>query len=210
MKKYQTGLIIFCLLTFSIQSCIKHEIIPAPIPMVDLSCHFVGSIGGTKLELTENVAGYSGKATKNLNILPSPAVSSAAYNFEMSSPSSMGSVKIVLGSVLWNSSVSPSPDLTTFNTFHSTTIAPAFSTSGISGFEFSYRDGNGLIWTSKQNSKNSQNAAFTGITQESDSQGDYSKFTCNFSCYVYHQDPQSLAWDSLIVQNGSLKGWFQR
>jgi hypothetical protein len=178
--------------------------------MVDLSCHFIGSIGSTMLELTENVAGYSGKATKNLNILPSPAVSIAAYNFEMSSPSSMCSIKIVLGSILWNSSVSPSPDLTTFNTFHSTSIAPAFSTSGTSGFELSYRDGNGLIWTSKQNSMNSQNVAFTGVKQESDSQGDYSKFNCKFSCYVYHQEPQSLAWDSLLVQNGSLKGWFQR
>jgi hypothetical protein len=210
MKNYKVGLIVLIALVSLLQSCIKHEVIPAPVPAVDLSCNFLGTIDGTSIELTENVAGYAGKATKNLTILPGPAVSSAAYNFEMSSPTSMNSVKIVLGSVLWNSSVSISPDLTAFNVFHTTSVSPVYSTSGTSGLEVSFRDGSGLIWTSKQNSKNAQNVSFTGITQESDSSGDYSKFTCNFNCYVYHQDPSSLLWDSLNIKNGTLKGWFQR
>ena len=210
MKNYKVGIFALLALLFTLESCIEHEVIPAPVPMVDLSCNFLGTINGTTLELTENVAGYIGTSTKNLNILPPPATSSAAYNFEMSSSSSMNSIKVVLGSVLWNSSVSGSPDLATFNSFHASNTSPAFSTSGTSGFEVSYRDGNGIIWTSKQNSPNPQNAIFSGIIQESDTLGDYSKFTCNFNCYVYHQNAVTLLWDSLYIQNGILKGWFER
>lgn len=210
MRNYKLGSFVALALIFSLNSCIEHEIIPPPVPMVDLSCHFLGTVNGTVLELTENVNGYTGKSTKNLNILPAPAVSSAAYNFEMSSTTTMNSVKVVLGSVLWDASASTSPDLAAFNAFHSANTTPSYSTSGSSGFEVTYRDGNGVMWTTKQNSPNAQNVTFTGILQESDTLGDYSKFTCNFNCYVYHQDAVTLLWDSLYIENGILKGWFQR
>lgn len=210
MKNYKFGILAILSTLLVFQSCIEHEVIPAPVPMVDLSCHFIGTINGTQLELTENVNNYTGKATKNLNILPAPSVSSAAYNFEMLSTTQMSSIKIVLGSVLWDASVSAAPDLSAFNTFHSTNTSPSYSTAGNSGFEVSFKDASGLVWTSKQNSVNPQNVTFTGIIQESDTLGDYSKFTCNFNCYVYRQDAVTLLWDSVYIENGIFKGWFQR
>jgi len=210
MKNYKLGLLFAFALIFSLESCIEHEVIPAPVPMVDLSCNFLGTVNGSVMELTQNVNGYIGKATKNLNILPAPSLSSAAYNFEMISTSSMRSIKIVLGSVQWDASVASSPDLPTFNSFHNSNTTPSYSSTGASGFEVSYKDANGISWTSKQNSPNPQNVTFTGILQESDTLGDYSKFVCNFNCYVYHQNAQTLLWDSIFIENGILKGWFQR
>jgi hypothetical protein len=210
MKNIKSGLFFLITLTFLFGSCIEHEVVPAPVQMVDLSCHFTGVINGTSLEFTENVNTYTGKATKNLSILPAPEISSASYNFEMSSVSSLKSIKIILGSVLWDASVSESPSLTTFNAFHATTTIPNFSPLGTSGFEVSYRDDDGVVWTSKQNGASPQNVTFTGIGQESDTLGDYSKFTCMFNCYVYHLDTASLQWDSLKINNGILKGWFAR
>ena len=210
MKNYKLGLFAAFALIFSLESCIEHEIIPAPVPMVDLSCNFLGNINGSVLELTQNVNGYTGKSTKNLNILPAPSLSSAAYNFEMSSASSMRSIKIVLGSVQWDATAANSPDLPIFNSFHNSNTTPSYSSTGSAGFEVSYKDANGVTWTSKQNSPNPQNVTFTGILQESDTLGDYSKFTCNFNCYVYNQNAQTLLWDSIYIENGILKGWFQR
>ncbi len=210
MKNYKIGIFALLTLVLTLESCIEHEIIPAPVPMVDLSCNFIGTVNGSVLELTENVSGYSGSATKNLNILPAPAISSAAYNFQMTSTSVQTSVKVVLGSVLWDASTSNSPDLASFNEFHTINTSPSYSTSGISGFEVTYKDASGINWTTKQNSVNPQSVTFTGILQESDTLGDYSKFTCNFNCYVYHQDVGTLDWDSLLIQDGVFKGWFVR
>ena len=210
MKNYKLGIFALLTLVFSLESCIEHEVIPAPVPMVDLTCHFIGTVNGSVLELTENVSGYAGSATKNLNILPAPAVSTAAYNFQMTSASTQTSVKVVLGSVLWDASVSTAPDIATFNAFHTANTSPSYSTSGSSGFEVSYKDAAGLNWTSKQSSPNPQSVTFTGILQESDTLGDYSKFTCNFNCYVYRQDAFTLDWDSLLIQDGVFKGWFER
>ena len=207
MKNYKLGLLSLFALMFSLEACIEHEVIPAPVPKVELACNFSGIIKSTPLELTENVSGYTGKPDKALQLVSAPAVSSAIYIFEMYSATSMQSIKIKLGSVLWNGSVSAIPDLTSFNSFYKTNIAPPYSDGAGNGFEVSYRDGNGVTWVSKQNSLNAQNVAFSGINQESDAFGDYSKFVCKFNCYVYAQNGQK---DSIQITNGVLKGWFKR
>jgi hypothetical protein len=210
MKKYKLVLILVFGMAFFLDSCIKHEVIPAPVPMVKLSCHFVGVINGSKLELTENVNNYKGKPTKNLNILPAPAISSAAYNFEMSSTTSLKSIRIVLGSVEWDASLTEYPALSVFNSFHTANTSPNFSTAGSKGFEVAYRDASGVSWISKQTSSNQQSVTFSGIVQDSDTLGDYSKFRCSFNCYVYHQDPTTLKLDSFRINDAVLEGWFQR
>jgi len=80
-----------------------------------------------------------------------------------------------------------------------------------------YTDGTGRIWESSETSTNVQNVTFTGVVQESDNQGDYSKFICNFDCWIYSLHPDSLALnppviqlDSIHVENARYEGWFQR
>lgn len=210
MKNFKITVAVVLASVLGLSSCIKHEVIPAPVPMVDLSCHFYGIVNGTPLELTENVTGYTGIADKNLILLPSPSYSSAVYTFEMLSSQSARSVKIALGSVFWDRGVNTDPTESQFNSFHSNNLTPAFSNGGANGFEFVYRDQSGNDWTSKENSTNFQDVVFSNVVQDSDTAGYYSQFTCNFDCYVYHQDAVTLLWDSIQIQNAVYKGWFQK
>ena len=55
---------------FVLVSCIKHEVIPAPTPQVDLGAHFIGVINNTQTEYTDNVLGYSNNSFKVKIIQP--------------------------------------------------------------------------------------------------------------------------------------------
>jgi hypothetical protein len=210
MKNLKIAIVATLTLVFGVSSCIKHEVIPAPVPMVDLSCHFIGTVNGTTVELTENVLGYYCTTSKAKVLLPSPSLSSASYFSQMLSSSTPVSVKIALGSVMWDAASAIDPDVAAFNAFHGSNLTPNFSTLGATGFEFSYRDGTGVTWTSKSNSVNFQDVTFSSIVQESDTSGDYSKFKCNFECYVYHTDAVTLVLDSIHVQGAQYEAWFKR
>ena len=124
----------------------------------------------------------------------------------MSSPQVATSIKVGLGSMVWDASLAADPGLTTFNTFFTDNDLPVYSTFGSSGFEVTYRDGFGSEWKSLDTSPNPQDVEFVNIKQESDSSGDYSLFTCNFNCYAYNFDFS----DSINIQNGIYQGWFKR
>ncbi|NRA13396.1 MAG: hypothetical protein HRT57_15735 [Crocinitomicaceae bacterium] len=220
MKK--RGAIILGLTAFMFSSCIEHEVIPAPIPTVDLNCHFYGEINGAALELTENVLGYYNISTKDQIILAPPDFSSAVYYSKMGSPSIITSVEIGLGSVSWNANVSADPTTVVFNDFMNNYLTPPISNNGVAGFEFIYTDASNREWKSNQMapSINAPNpdVEFISQTQDSDDSGDYSLFVCHFDCYAYSLNPDSLAIlpvpvvhvDSILVQNAVYQGWFKR
>lgn len=209
-------------LFLTLASCIKHEVIPAPVPTVDLYAHFIGdftpSQGGTAtIELTENVLGYTNTSEKAKVILPPPSFSSAVYYSQMSSSQAATMIKIGLGSVLWDASSESDPGLNTFNTFFTDNADPNnpnYSNGGASGFEVTYRDGYGAVWYSDESSVNVQDVSFTNISQDSDSTGDYSLFVCTFNCYVYrtYYDPTLMVdvTDSVRIDNAVYSGWFKR
>ncbi|MNK09797.1 hypothetical protein D3C87_277760 [compost metagenome] len=197
--------------------CPKHEIIPAPTPKVTLEASFIGLVNGSQLELTKNVDGYYLDAASAKYIVPSPTPSRATYTANMASSNGLVSIRVGLGSISFDGSASSSPSLSVFNNFFTTMTAPAYSTGALSGFEVVYRDGTGKVWISDA-SQTGQDAVFTGIVQESDALGDYSKFTCTFNCNVYRKepdlttpnDPNDSITYTLPIQNGVLKGWFKR
>ena len=210
------GAILLGLTAFMFSSCIDHEVIPAPTPTVDLKCNFYGEIDGAQVELTENVLGFTNYGTKT-QILVQGGLSSAIYFSEMASTSILTSVKVGLGSINWDANVAPEPSVSSFNGFIVSAQTPLFSDDGTAGFEFTYQDGTGRTWNSRETSLNSQDAEFFNVVQESDESGDYSLFTCEFHCYVYSLHPDSLALvppvvqlDSLNVQNAVYEGWFKR
>lgn len=196
--------------------CPKHEIIPAPTPKVELEASFIGIVNGSQLELTQNVDGYYLEATRTKFIQPSPTPSLATYYANMKSSNTLVSIRVSLGSIQFDGSANSDPSLSVFNNFFTSTTAPAYSAGAANGFEVVYRDGSGNIWTS-DDTQSGQSVVFTGIVQESDASGDYSKFTCTFDCNVYREipdvstpDPNDSITLSLPIQNGVLKGWFKR
>ena len=188
-------------------SCIEHEVIPPPSQTVDLSCNFYGEINGTQVEFTENVLGYSNNSTKAQLILPPPDLSSVQYFSEMSSDQVLTKIKVGLGSVEWDASLTTSPSLNAYNEFFTSENLPAYSNDATSGFEVTFTDAFGSEWKSDENRMTTfMDVEFTGVVQESDADGDYSQFTCNFECYAYNFDFS----DSLKIENAVYRGWFKK
>lgn len=213
MKKMKFGMATLLVILLSVSSCIDHEVIPPPSSNVNLSCHFEGKINNTDVSLNENVNGYYCDQTKAKLLLPPPQMSSAFYYAAMASNQTPVMVKIGMGNVLWDQSTTLDPTVAIFNNFFLTNLSPTYSNIGGAGFEVTYRDGNGVEWKSDALSPNPQNVAFSQVKQESDANGDYSKFVCDFNCYVYHldtTDPANPVLESLKFENATFKGWFKR
>ncbi|MDX2362026.1 MAG: hypothetical protein QNK23_14550 [Crocinitomicaceae bacterium] len=171
------------LMGLTIGSCIDHEVIPPPEPTVDLICSFEGNIGGAFVEYTENVNGYT--CTSDIRKQTQSGITDAQYLFAMTSQEQIPFVQIALGSLTWNDANGTQiPALSLFNAFFLTNDNPEYSNAALDGFEASYRDIYGDTWRSYKDSI-PESVAFSGITQESDNNGDYSKFVCTFSCPVY-------------------------
>ena len=219
MKK--KGAIILGLTALMFSSCIEHEVIPAPIPTVDLTANFIGDINGAEIVLTENVLSFANVSTKDQIILAAPDFSSAVYYSAMISPSISTSIKVGLGSVSWNANVTPDPSIASFNSFMLANAEPnpdpLYSTNGTNGFAVTYTDATGREWKTNEASVMPQDVKFIKMAQDSDNSGDYSSFTCNFNCYAYSLHPDSLLLvppvvqlDSISIENAVYDGWFKR
>ena len=207
--------IIFIVITlFTVFSCIKHEIIPAPTPTVTLTSKFSGIVNGVPVELNEGVSGYSCVPTQDKNLLTSPNLSSAIFYAEMFSSSEKKAFRIGLGKAFWDASSSNEPSLDIFKEFFTkpSNVLPTYKDDCSLGFNVRYTDVNGTIYTSRDTSTQFQNVKFSNISQESDATGDYSKFVCTFNCYVYYSSGPNppVGLDSVKIQNGQLKGWFKK
>ncbi len=199
-------------------SCIKHEIIPAPTPSVTLKSQFKGYIDGssTLTEFNEGVGGYT-CLTNNSVLLQTTAIYYSSIS-STSAPTTSASIRIGLGTLSWSGAATPS--LTEFNTFFNSNIIPPYTNGAVNGFEIQYTTAAGAVYTSKASgttstattTTNFQDKTFSNISQESDATGDYSKFVCNFNCYVYWASgtPAPANKDSLKIQSGLFKGWFKK
>lgn len=206
---------IFVLITlFTVISCVKHEIIPAPTPKVTLTSKFSGIVNGLPIELNEGVSGYSCIPTQDKNLLTSPNLSSAIFYSEIFSSTEKKAFRIGLGKAYWDASSSSEPGIDIFNEFFTkpSNVLPTYKDDCSLGFNVRYTDQNGTVYSSRDTSTQFQNVKFTNISQESDATGDYSKFICTFNCYVYYLSGPNpaIGLDSVKIQNGQLKGWFKK
>jgi len=221
--------IILGFLCFIFVSCIKHEVIPAPEPSVDLKSEFKGTIGGAYIELTENVNGYYGSTS--IAKQTAAGMTNAQYLFTMLSDDENPFVQVGMGSLSWSDPTGTTiPALSLFNNFFNKDGAamssPVYSNNALSGFEVSYRDAYGDLWKSDEVNSSIQDVSFVyeSISQESDNTGDYSKFTCNFATEVFHTYsvidntvvPQTTpptmtdSTASILITDAQIKGYFKR
>lgn len=193
------GLFLIGMVGLGVASCIDHEVIPPPEPVVELGCHFEGTVGGAFFDYTENVSGYT--CTPSLAKQTQQGVTNAQYLFAMTSQEQIQYVQIGLGSLSWNDPTGTErPALSLFDAFFTapTSMSPDYSNGALNGFEVQYRDQFGDIWRSYEAGTEPTPESGTpiatvsvefdpaSITQESDDNGDYSKFVCYFTCPVYH------------------------
>lgn len=195
-------------------SCIKHEVIPAPEHIVDLTYSFSGVIDNDSVKLSADNLDYICLPTQEKNLVSPPLLSSAIYYSNITSPLSSEGIKIGLGHISWDKSSGDDPSTSIFNTFFSSTqnTFPNYKDDCSSGFKVVYTDQNGVVYSSSETSVNYQDVKFSNIRQDSDGTGDYSKFSCTFNCYVYYESGPTPApgKDSLKIQMGRLKGYFKK
>lgn len=200
----------FLALAVVFYSCNKHEVIPAPVPKADLETHFIGTIGGSEIELTENVNGYAGTSAADF-IISAGGVDSAVYYSTFSSNVSSLSITIGHGSVEFDSGSSSSPTLSAFNNFYNNNLTPMFSTNGKNGFTVTYVDGNNRTWQSNEDHLYpGESVEYTNVSQESDNTGDYTKYTVTFNTYVYSFNVVTGMVDQLLITDAVYKGWYKR
>jgi hypothetical protein len=198
-------------------ACIEHEVIPPPANKVDLNASFIGNINGTQVELTQNVNNYLGFALDSQIVNVAPVTSKVIYISGIASMSKPQNISIYFGSLEWDATGSNTPTLPMFNDFHMNNSGnpvpfkdvETLATNSVKGVQVSYTDNTGKFWISRE-SDPGQTANFTILKQASDATGDYSLFEATFSCYVWSVDPQTLAEDSIRINNAKLRSWFKR
>jgi hypothetical protein len=210
MKKI--GYLWFLPFAMLIVGCIKPEIIPAPTQKVDLTAYFKGDINGTNIKWVQNVDDYDCFPTITKTTVQGTGQSSkAVYYAEMKSESVKGSIKIGLGSVLWDYNLTENPTMKLFSEFMNLNTKPKYSNFAANGFEVQYKDKLGRVWLSDSLTRGNS-VQFIGVKQESDIDNDYSKFICRFNCKVYRSYIENLdtILDSIEIKNAEFKGWFTR
>lgn len=221
---YKRGFFLMGIIAVAFSSCNKHEVIPAPVPQIELNCSFQGDIGGAFVEYTENVDNYT--CFPSISKQTSSGITNAQYLYSMISTTQIPSVQIAMGSLSWSDPTgTQTPALTLFNNFFLANDLPAYSDLGLNGFEVTYRDAYNLTWKSSETSAIPQDVFFDGAqtVQESDASGDYSKFVCEFSCPVFHTYTvvditvpptvpptyrDSIAY--IMIENAEYRGYFKR
>ncbi|TNE53703.1 MAG: hypothetical protein EP338_10660 [Bacteroidetes bacterium] len=194
-------------------ACVKHEVVPAPSDLVKLDAHFTGIINGTDVEYTDDVNGFNGDDSQDQIILAPPSLSSAKYYSDISSNLVLNSIKVGIGSNKWDAAALEKPSIGQFNDFCEAlkNATVSFSDNAVDGFVVQYKDAFGNVWTSKENSVNSQSVNFTSVETKSDDTGDYALIELDFACHVYRTVSQNpLEIDSLRIDNAYFKGWFKR
>jgi hypothetical protein len=186
----------------------RHEIIPPPVPMVELEASFQATIDGANYTLLENVNGTYTESTKALELNPSPQPSTATYIATMRSDTQFDQVQLRMGKLTFNADIEANPSEEQFQNYFNANTTPNYSTGPENGVMFIFRDSGGNVWYTDPASPDPQNFTFSSLVYEFDEFGQYMKFTANFSCTMYDDlaDPTA----SITVSNAIYKAYFKR
>jgi hypothetical protein len=188
-------------------SCIKHEVIPPPLPQVDLNGTFRADTNGAQFGYSSGVNGFFVQATNYREILSSPQPSNIKYFSAIQSSAANDMFKVSIGRDFWDAATGAFPSVNQFKTYFETrrNVSLQFSDDANNGVMLEWRDANNQIWRTSASSPLPQSFMFTSIVQESDEMGDYVKFTASFSATFYSADMSQ----QRTLTNGSYSGFFK-
>jgi hypothetical protein len=201
------NLLMFLLLGTALFSCIKHEVIPPPLPQVDLQASFSADTNGTQIAYVLDVNGFVVESTNFKEINTSPQPSNITYFSTIRSTNLQDLFKVSLGRASWDVADGISPPVNQFRIFFESKVGVNldFSEEGVDGVELQWRDSNNQLWTTDPDSPTSQFFTLTSVSQESDEDGDYLLFTAIFTATFYSPDGSQ----SKRLENGVFTSYFQ-
>lgn len=208
--RYLTGLAIIIGTMMISASCIKHEVVPAPEPMVELPASFSAMLDGSSFELIKDVDGYYCLPDQSQQINSAPQKSTITYFSSIGSDNQgeKAFVQIKVGELQFTADASTLPTLDEFNTYFEEMSTVNFSNDASDGVQIIFGDASGNEWYSDEDMTESQAFDFTSIKQDSDENGDYILFTANFHASLV--DDVDTPTDTLKIDNAVFKGYFKR
>lgn len=189
----------------SLFSCIKHVVIPPPLPMVELNASFLADTNGTQISYIKGINGFDIKATNYREILSPPQQSNITYFCSMESINLIESFKVSIGRDFWSSANGAFPPVNQFRVFFESLTNVPFSDNANAGVVLEWRDANNQFWKTQANSPFPQTFQFVNVKQESDETGDYLKFTAVFSATFFSPDGSQ----QRTLNNGLFVGYFK-
>lgn len=156
-------------------SCTDHEVIPPPVPLVDLDCLCEGEIevaNGDSAFAVSDTCTYSSTKTINTGTLSNAEYQAQIWNAGMAS-----GFELEMRSLYWNDDGSNNPTSTDWQAYFNNNMSPDYAASPTEdGVVLRYTDMNGLVWTSDTNQVCLQNVTYNLFTYDSDTTGEYMKF----------------------------------
>lgn len=213
MKYLLKTLVVLVCVSTLLTSCVEHEVIPAPIPRVELPASFTADYEGMPYQLIKNVDGYYCDPTQAREILPAPQPSSIIYYSSLRSKEPnvhFDYIRIGLGQLFYSAEADLKPTLSQFKQFFEANKNPLYKDDCLGGVEIIYRDSAGKVWYSSENMtdlQNPQSFSFTSLTQKSDKFGDYMKFSATFNVSLV--DDLTTPTDTIRFKNAVYEGYFQ-
>ena len=193
-------------------SCIEHEVIPPPTPVVELECSFGGVFNGEEYSFSQ-FAGIECEPAQEKLITPAPQASRVTYFSTIRGANVLDLIQLNIGELLFQPTANSSnPTLNEFEAFFKSDTEPDFKADSKDGVEIVYRDESGRVWySSPVDSLNEQFFKFTSLELDSDENGDFMLFTANFSCNLYLYDEETEEpIDTIAVENAVYRNHFKR
>lgn len=190
-----------------IHACTDHEVIPPPVPLVDLNCECEMDIGDSinKVTYSDSCKYESAKV-----ISTGGGTSSARYKTRVKDNDVPGGLEIEIRYIDWVDDGSNNPPLEAWKAFLADNPTPGYS-GGYShkGIVVRWTDPNGKIWESDSTSTVCvKDFVFNTMIQESDTTGRYMQFDATFNCSLFNSSygtPDSLK----CLENGHVRSAFR-
>ncbi len=165
-------------------SCTDHEIIPPPVPLVDLNCECTALINDSAVTYMDS-CDYSSE-----KVIVSGSTSNARYKSRIWTEGVPGGLEIEIRSLNWADDGTNNPSLDAWKAFFLANEVPGYSGGvGHNGMYVEWTDLNGNIWKSDTSSSIcAKTFVFNSLIQESDTTGKYMQFDATFDCKLLNSD----------------------
>lgn len=167
-------------------SCVDHQVIPPPLPLVDLNCECEALINDSLVSYSDTCLYDAQK------VISTSGPSTARYFTRVQEETMTEGLELEMRKVEWTDDGSNTPPLTVWQTFFQSNTEPVYSTNVDDiGVVVRWTDPNGKVWVSDTMTTNNsclQAFEFQSFVQESDTTGDYMQFKAIFNGVLLNSD----------------------
>jgi hypothetical protein len=190
----------------ALTSCTDHEVIPPPVPLVDLNCECDAEIGDSSATVVYTDSCYY----QSFKTIVTEGLSSARYMTSVEDEDVPGGLEVEIRSISWSDDGSNNPALEEWKTFMNDNANPDYSDNpGHFGVAVRWIDPNGHTWASDTTASVCfKSFAFNTLIQESDTTGAYMQFDATFECTLLNSSygtPDSMK----CLENGHMRSAFK-